>query len=218
MSDAPRPRPVSVLVVDDHPVFRDTLANAVRDDERTRLTGTAADDRTALVSAREDPPDVALVDVHLPTGGGLQLVSTIGQAGLPTRCLMVSGEPDGATVVEAISRGAHGFLTKGAHAAEIIEAVLAVADGGSRFDAAAQDLLAGRIRSRPVTETPQVLTDRERLFLQETAQGLSTQSIADRHSYAAATVRSDLSAIYRKLGVRDRAAAVAEAYRRGIID
>lgn len=63
-----------------------------------------------------------------------------------------------------------------------------------------------------------MFTDRELLFLQDTALGYSTQSIAERQNYSAATVRADLGSIYRKLGVRDRAAAVAEAFRRGLID
>ncbi|WP_372788620.1 response regulator [Paraconexibacter sp.] len=208
---------VSVLVVDDHPVFRDALADGIRASGDLRLSGTASDDREAMVKVRADPPDIALLDVHLPTSGGLELVSTIASAGFATRCVMVSGDPDGPIVVEAVSRGAVGFLTKSASTGEIVTAVRAIARGATCFDADAQGLLAGVLREHGDFRTP-AFTERELQFLQDTAEGYSTGVVAERRNYAPATVRGDLQSIYRKLGVHDRAAAVAEAYRRGLID
>lgn len=206
----------TVVVVDDHPVFRDSLARAIDDAPDLALLGTAATAATGLELIRRERPDVAIVDVHMPGADGVQLTSTLRSAGLATRCLLISGDPSGSLIAEALRRGAAGFLTKGATADEVTEGVREVAAGHARLDDESQTLLVARM-NRDAPEPVEGLTARELDVLRLTAEGRSTQGIAERLCVSQGTVKGELASIYRRLGVRDRAAAVAVAYRRGLI-
>jgi two-component system nitrate/nitrite response regulator NarL len=201
-----RLRRTSVLVAEDHPLFRSALVDALKRRPDIELVGEAADGQEALDLARGLRPDVVLMDARMPTLDGVEVLRSLVSEKLPTRVLMLSAEASGPVVSEAMELGAAGYLTKTADAEQIGNAVSAVAHG--------QTLTT---ESAP-TPTGPALTARECEILALAAEGLSGPAIGRALQVSPATVKSHLKNIYGKLGVTDRAAAVAEGIRRGLVD
>ena len=206
-----------MLVVDDHPLFRDAMARLLRSWAEVEVIGEAASGRAALERIRADPPDVAVVDVRMPDVDGVQLCAAVGRDGLATRILIVSGYDDDELVYAALEAGAAGYVPKDAPRDEMARAVLAVAHGEMAIAARLASGLASQIRIRRERTGP-LLTDREREVLALLAEGKSAPEIGRMLFLATSTVKSHLAHLYEKLGVSDRAAAVAEAMRRGLIE
>lgn len=206
-----------VFVADDHPLFRSAVADAIRGSAELELIGEAANGRDALVAIRPDLPDVAVIDVRMPLLDGLAVLRAVRQAELPTRVLLLTAEADAATVYSAIAEGAAGCLFKDADAAHLCDAIVAVARGETVLAAEVQRAVAEEIRMRNVPDQS-LLTSREHEILVLIAAGLSAPEIAERLVLSPATIRTHLQHLYAKLGVSDRAAAVAAAMRRGIIE
>jgi len=206
-----------VLVVDDHPLFRDAMVRLLRSWAEVEVIGEAASGRAALERIRLDPPDVAVVDVRMPDVDGVQLCAAVGRDGLATRILIVSGYDDDELVYAALEAGASGYLPKDAPRDEVARAVLAVAHGEMAIAPRLAGGLASQIRLRRERTGP-LLTDREREVLALLAEGRSAPEIGRTLYLATSTVKSHLAHLYEKLGVSDRAAAVAEAMRRGLIE
>jgi two-component system nitrate/nitrite response regulator NarL len=206
-----------VLVVDDHPLFRDAMARLLRSWAEVEVIGEAASGRAALERIRRDPPDVAVVDVRMPDVDGVQLCAAVGRDGLATRVLIVSGYDDDELVYAALEAGASGYMPKDAPRDEVARAVLAVAHGEMAIAPRLAGGLASQIRLRRERTGP-LLTDREREVLALLADGRSAPEIGRTLFLATSTVKSHLAHLYEKLGVSDRAAAVAEAMRRGLIE
>lgn len=211
-----RPR-VSVMVADDHPVYREGIVRAVKERPELELIAEAATGREALQAIRGLRPDVAILDMRLPELDGRQVLNVIERERLPTRVLFVSAYMDSEIVYAAIGAGARGYLSKEATRQRICEAVTAIARGGTLLAAELHDGLAREIKLRSSDETP-VLTPREQEILALTAEGLSAPEIGRRLYLSPATVKTHLQHLYGKLGVSDRAAAVAEAMRRGLLE
>jgi two-component system, NarL family, nitrate/nitrite response regulator NarL len=209
--------PVRVLVADDHPLFRRGVVNAV--DQRAELTlvGEYGDGEAALAAIRESRPDVALLDVRMPTLSGLEVLEAVVAEDLPTRIVLLSGYPDADAVYRALTAGASGFLAKSAPGPEICERLLAVMRGETVLAPEVQSELAGQLRTRAQPGAP-LLSPREQEILQLIAAGELAPDIAQRLGLSPATVRTHLQHLYEKLGVSDRAAAVAVAMRRGMLD
>ncbi len=212
-----RPARVRVLVADDHPLFREAVVRAVRERPDLELVGEAADGRAALDAIRELGPDVAVVDVKMPELDGLRVLNAVTRDGLPTRVVLLTAFLDGSTAFAAVAGGAAGFLSKDADRRRITDTIAAVSRGETVIGPEAQAGLAEEIRARGAKERPG-LSDREREVLVHIAAGRSAPEIARLLFLSPATVKSHLGALYEKLGVSDRAAAVAEAMRRGLIE
>jgi two-component system, NarL family, nitrate/nitrite response regulator NarL len=210
MSRAGRLRRISVLVADDHPLFRSTLVEVLRRRPDLELVGEAEDGQQALELARALRPDVVLMDARMPRLDGLEVLRSLVSEELPTRVLMLSAEASGAAVSRAMAMGAAGYLAKTAHADVIGDAVSAVGRGETLTDDPAAEREQSRNGSR--------LTAREREILVLAAEGRSGPQIGDELEVSPATVKTHLKNIYGKLGVTDRAAAVAEGIRRGLLD
>jgi len=206
-----------VLVVDDHPLFRDAMVRLLRSWAEVEVIGEAASGRAALERIRRDPPDVAVVDVRMPDVDGVQLCAAVGRDGLATRVLIVSGYDDDELVYAALEAGASGYMPKDAPRDEVARAVLAVAHGEMAIAPRLAGGLASQIRLRRERTGP-LLTDREREVLALLADGRSAPEIGRTLFLATSTVKSHLAHLYEKLGASDRAAAVAEAMRRGLIE
>lgn len=206
-----------MLVVDDHPLFRDAMVRLLRSWAEVEVIGEAASGRAALERIRRDPPDVAVVDVRMPDVDGVQLCAAVGRDGLATRVLIVSGYDDDELVYAALEAGASGYMPKDAPRDEVARAVLAVAHGEMAIAPRLAGGLASQIRLRRERTGP-LLTDREREVLALLADGRSAPEIGRTLFLATSTVKSHLAHLYEKLGVSDRAAAVAEAMRRGLIE
>ncbi len=207
---------VRVLVADDHPLFRLSVARAIQMHPQLMLVGEAQDGREALASLRELRPDVAVVDLRMPGLDGTQIVEAVRVESLPTRVLVLTGHLQGESVYRALQLGAAGVLSKLADVATLTDAVLAVARGETVMAPDAQDAIAAQIRLRAESDQPP-LTARERQVLALVAEGGSVAVIAEQLHVSQSTVKTHLEHVYRKLGVSERAAAVAEAMRRGIL-
>jgi two-component system nitrate/nitrite response regulator NarL len=209
--------PVRVVVADDHPFFRDGVARGLTMSGRVRVVAEVEDGRAALEAIRAERPDVALVDYDMPGVDGLGVVRATVRDGLPTRVLLLSAHTDSPIVFQALQEGAAGYVSKDARRSEIVEAVLDVARGRTVVPPALAAGLAGEIRIRAQSQGP-VLSERERQVLQGYARGLSMPQVAAELFIGVSTVKTHTQRLYEKLGVSERAAAVAEAMRRGLLE
>lgn len=210
-------RRVRVLVADDHPLFREAIVRTVRERPEFELVAEAADGRAALAAIRELAPDVAVIDLKMPQLDGLAVVAAVRRDALPTRIVLLSAFLDGAVVVQEVAAGAAAYLSKEAGRREIADAVAAVARGETVLSPEAQAGIAAQLRQRGTQERP-LLSPREREVLGHVAAGRGAPEIARRLQLSPATVKGHLQGLYEKLGVSDRAAAVAEAMRRGLLE
>ena len=207
----------TVLVADDHPVFRDGLVRALRSRPEFDVVGEAADGREALDAIRELQPAVALLDVKMPGLDGAAVARALRRDGEATRVVLISAHAPSDLVYRAISLGAAAYLSKEATRDQICETVAAVARGETRLTPEIQTELVRQIQMRSVGDRP-VLSPREREVLVLIAEGLSAPDIAKRLYLSPATVKTHLQSLYEKLEVSDRAAAVATAMRLGLLE
>ena len=213
----PSGRKVTAVVVDDHAFFRDGLTRGLLDSGLITVVGEAADGRSALDVIRSEQPDVAVVDYQMPVLDGLAVVHAVVRDRLRTRILLLSAITDSGVVFRALEQGAAGYLGKDARRSEIVDAVLAVAAGKTVVPAELAAGLAGEIRLRSQQSRP-VLSEREQQVLVAFSRGLSIPQTAAELFIAPSTVKTHTQRLYEKLGVSDRAAAVAEAMRRGLLE
>ena len=206
-----------VVVADDHPVYRDGLVRDWADSERIEVVGSSGDGVQALELILRERPDVAVLDLRLPGMDGLSVLAQLRDRGSRTRVLILTAYVDSSTVFRAFSLGARGFMEKVASFEEIAEAVTIIAEGRTVMASVAQDIIADELREREVREARPSLTSREVEILRLAAEGNSSQQIAVGLHISIATVKTHLQHIYEKLGVGDRAAAVAQALRSGIL-
>ena len=211
---APR---TTVLVADDHPVYREGIVRAVKERPELELVGEVATGREALELITALRPDVAILDMMMPGLDGRRVLNAIERERIATRVLFVSAYLDSEIVFAAIGGGARGYLSKEATRQQICDAVSAIARGETVLAPEVQTGLAREIQLRSNDDRP-VLTAREREVLRLTADGLSAPEIGERLFLSPATVKTHLQHLYGKLGVSDRAAAVAEAMRRGLLE
>jgi len=209
---------MSVVIADDHPVYREGLVRIVREQPEFELAAECRDGDEALAAIEAKAPDVGLLDLHLPGRDGINVLRELRLRGhTATRVVMLSVSDDGATVHEAIAAGAVGYLVKEAGPNEIRDALKAVASGRTVLPARLHAGLAAEIKEQAeALESP--LSAREQEVLRLTAEGRSAREIAAQLIVSTATVKTHLQHIYEKLDVSDRAAAVAKAMRRGLLD
>jgi two-component system nitrate/nitrite response regulator NarL len=211
---APR---VSVYVGEDHPIYLEGLVRALRQRPEFDVVGTSGDGRQALEDIRGLTPDVAILDENMPGLRGNDVLQAISRDGLTTRVVMLSASVDSQVVFRAVANGVSAYLTKDSDRATICDAVSAVARGQTVLAPQVQAGLAGEVRLRE-HETRPALSAREHEILEKCSLGLSAPDIARDLQISAATVKTHLRNIYEKLGVSERAAAVAEAMRRGLLE
>jgi two-component system, NarL family, nitrate/nitrite response regulator NarL len=208
---------VRVLAADEQPLYRDALARAIGGRPELELVGEAGDGREALEAISASSPDVALIGSTLDGLSGEQVLNAVARDRLRTRVVMLSARPEPRQVYAALADGAAGYLTKDADARELCDAITAVARGRTVLSPGLQAGVAEEIRLRTPHERP-VMSARERETLALIAEGLSAPDIARVLHLSTATVKTHLRHIYEKLGVSERAAAVAEAMRRGLLE
>jgi two-component system, NarL family, nitrate/nitrite response regulator NarL len=209
---------VTVVIADDHPLYRDGLARAVSSRPDLELVAESGDGRETLELIRRLEPDVAVLDLHMPGLEGVAIVEAVRRDQLPTRALMLSAAVESALVYRAVAAGAAGYWSKEADRTVICDAIAAVARGESVLDPALQAGVFTEIHGREVDDERPVLTEREREILNLIASGLTAPTIGKQLFLSPATVKTHLGHLYEKLGVGDRAAAVAEAMRRGLLE
>lgn len=207
-----------VLIADDHPLFREAIVRVIEERPDLELVAEAADGRAALDKIRELVPDVAVIDVRMPELDGSDVLVALREEGLPTNVVFLSAFLDSKTVYEAVAAGAKAYLSKEAGSEEIVEAIAAAARGDTILGPEVQTGLAEQIRFREESDARPRLSDREHEVLRLIAQGLSAPEIGERIHLSTATVKTHLQHLYEKLGVSERAAAVAEGMRRGLVE
>jgi two-component system, NarL family, nitrate/nitrite response regulator NarL len=179
--------------------------------------GETGDGRAALAAIGSEQPDVAVVDGTIEGPSGEQVLRAVAREGLLTRVVLIAARPEPGDVYAALADGAAGYLTKEADARELCDAISAVARGRTVVAPELQAGIASEIRMRGRRERP-LMSERERQTLRLIADGLSAPAIGRRLHLSTATVKTHLQHIYDKLGVSERAAAVAEAMRRGLLE
>lgn len=210
---------VRVLIVDDHPIFRDGLRTALGGTDEIEVVGEAGDIEEALVAIDALSVDVVLMDLNLPGTTGIEGTRML-RARSECAVLVLTMQSDDDSLFAAIRAGAAGYLLKGADRAEVIRAVVGVANGEAVFGPqVAGRMLATLSGRRPASAPPFAeLTDREHDILDLVARGLGNQAIARRLSLAPKTVRNNVSTILGKLHAADRGEAIERARRQGLGD
>jgi two-component system nitrate/nitrite response regulator NarL len=207
---------IRVLVADDHPVYRQGLVQTIQERPEFELVGEAADGAEALERIKELGPDVVLLDLQLPELDGIGVLKALDDE-LKSRVLVLSAYAEAGIIYEALEQGAGGYLTKGAAAEEICDAVLKAAAGEKVLSPGLDQKLVGQIGRQHASDQTD-LSAREAEILALMADGLSVAAICERLHISDGTVRTYLRRAYEKLGVSTRPAAIAEAMRRGILD
>jgi two-component system nitrate/nitrite response regulator NarL len=207
---------ISVSIVDPHPLYRRGLAELVRRHPGMRLIG----DVSAGWSADElerSAPDVLVADPVLLKPRGYPLLRALAARRVATRVLLLASVAHDGDAYEALAAGACGFLSKGSEERDVIDAIHRVARGETVIARELQGDVATDIRMREATPRP-VLSPREHQILSLSADGLTAPQMGARLHLSPATVKTHMLNLYGKLGVDERAAAVAQGIRRGLIE
>lgn len=211
---------IRVLIADDHAMFRDGLRAVLEHQDDMSLVGEANDAESAIRLAGELRPDVILMDLQLPGRSGVEATRDIRASQPAVKVIALSMYHDAGTVDAMVQAGAQGYVLKEARAAELMEAIRAVAGGGAAFHPSVAAQMLERYRQMASGDASRTLgefSERELSLLRLLAEGENNRSIAARLHLSEQTVKNLLSDIYRKLGVRTRSEAVAVALRQGVI-
>ncbi len=209
MSDS---APIRLLIVDDHPVVRDGLRGMFTGDPAFEVVGEAANGADAVTQAAGLHPDVVLMDLRMPGVDGVTAITRMAERGVTARVLVLTTYDTERDVLPAIEAGATGYLLKDTPQEDLCRAVRAAARGEATLSPSVATRLLGQVRA-PAKEP---LSQRELEVLDLVAHGSTNRETAARLFISEATVKSHLLHIYAKLGVNDRAAAVAAAFDRGL--
>lgn len=207
---------ISLLIVDDHPVVRDGLRGMFESAPGFVVLGEAASGEEALERAAALDPDVVLMDLRMPGGGGVAAIAHLTRTGARAKVLVLTTYDTDSDTLPAIEAGATGYLLKDAPRDELFTAVRAAAEGRTVLSPAVASRLVSAVRT-PRAPGNEALSAREREVLALVAKGTPNREIARELFISEATVKTHLTHLYAKLGVNDRAAAVATAYERGIL-
>ncbi|KIF67888.1 LuxR family transcriptional regulator [Streptomyces sp. AcH 505] len=209
-------RTITLILVDDHPVVRDGLRGMFESAPGFAVLGEAAGGVEGVELALRLDPDVVLMDLRMPDGGGVAAIAELARRGARAKVLVLTTYDTDSDTLPAIEAGATGYLLKDAPREELFTAVRAAADGRTVLSPAVASRLVSRVRT-PAAGGVEPLSAREREVLELVARGTSNREIAKELFISEATVKTHLTHLYGKLGVKDRAAAVAVAYDRRIL-
>lgn len=219
----PSTRPVRVLIVDDHRLFREGMRAILESEASVEVVGEAESGQEALARADELAPDVVLMDIHMPDMSGVEATRSLTAEHEDIRVIMVTMLEEDASVFAAMRAGARGYILKGAGKREVLRAIAAVAEGEALLGPAVASRLMDffhSLESQPVegaaAQLFPELTERELEVLGLLAAGENSTQIAERLSLSPKTVSNHLSHIYGKLQVADRAEAMLKARQAGL--
>ncbi|KOV61665.1 response regulator [Streptomyces sp. MMG1121] len=207
---------VTLLIVDDHPVVRDGLRGMFESAPGFTVLGEATNGVEAVARATALDPDVILMDLRMPGGPGVDAIRELTGRGARAKVLVLTTYDTDSDTLPAIEAGATGYLLKDAPRDELFTAVRAAAEGRTVLSPAVASRLVHAVRA-PRAPASEPLSAREREVLTLVARGTSNREIARELFISEATVKTHLTHLYAKLGVNDRAAAVAVGYDRGIL-
>lgn len=206
---------IRVFVADDHELVRCALRATLDAEEDLEVVGEAGDTDSAISGVEQARPDVLLLDMRMPGGGGVVVCNEVRERCPDTRVVILTSFDDNHEVFGALSAGATGYLLKDTRPARIVEAVREVSEGKFVFhDAVAERAAEGLARDRQVLDP---LSEREVEVLQLMADGLSNKQVSSTLWISETTVKSHVGNILRKLGQTDRTNAVLTGLREGLV-
>lgn len=214
--------PITVLLVEDDPLFRMGLALAIRNHPELELMGEVEDGESALKAIREQPPQIVLLDIGLPGLGGEETLARLKRAYPQVRVLVLTSREEASMVQKMLQAGADGYCLKGIAPDHLVTVIKEVSAGNGWFDSK----VLGYMREALTTESTAsaggvgpaaALTEREREVLQWIARGASNPEIGQHLHISSGTVRVHVHAILRKLGASDRTQAVVLALKQCLI-
>lgn len=214
----------SILIIDDHPLFREGLKSIIAGDRQFVVAGEAGNARTGFQMARKIKPDVALVDISLPDESGMQLTQRIRRTLPDTRVMIISMHSKIDYIVEAFQAGATGYVVKESAAGRLVQGLRAVIDGEYFLDSSISHEVVERLMKSPVREARVSdsdygrLTPREQEIMRMLAEGLGKATIADRLCISIKTVENHRSNIMKKLDLHSAMDLVRYAAKLGLID
>lgn len=211
--------PLRILVADDHPMFRDGVRSMLLSAPDMERVGEAETGEEAAALAAKLRPDVVVMDIQMPGGGGIEATKKIKEALPETNVLMVTMFEDDATVFAAMRAGASGYVLKGANYEEMLRAIKAAGNGEAIFSPKLAlrlvDFFSGKAKSAAPEAFPE-LSGRERETLDLIARGMKNAEIAKQLYLSPKTVRNNVSSILHKLHAADRAEAIIRAREAGM--
>lgn len=213
-------RMLRIVIADDHDLFREGLKQLLETVEDLTVVGEASTGRQAVLLVEKHRPDVVLMDISMPEMDGIEATETIVARGLNTPVIVLTMYADDEYAIHAIRAGAKGYLLKSSRSDEVIRAIRLAAAGGSAIDPALGAVLMRefqRLLNRSPGETKQQLSSREQQFLELLVRGHNNRQIASELELAESTVKNNLSALFQKIGVRDRTQAVLYAISNGLV-
>ena len=199
-----------VFVLDDHELIRRAVRALVEVEDDLEFSGEGATVAEGLAAMSNAPPDVAIVDLRLPDGDGIDVCRELRSSHPDTKCLILTSTTDEAAVMSAVLAGAAGFLVKDATGPQIVDAIRQVAAGNSLLDPAITGQVLERLRGEPA----RTLTEQEEKLLELLSEGLTNREMAERMHLAEKTVRNYMSNLFTKLGVKHRTQAALYGARR----
>jgi DNA-binding NarL/FixJ family response regulator len=202
--------PIRLLVVDDHPLFREGLAHTLGAEEGFKIVAQAEDGTTAIDLWESVQPDVTLIDVSMPGMDGIETVRQLRSRHADAKLLMLTSSEDQEDVIAALDAGASGYVTKSVRFVDLVAAVREAHHGGRPLGEAIARKLAARDRSSP-------LTPRELEVLKLLREGLTFVEIGQRLAITERTARAHVGAIKEKLGAANTAQAVARGFEHGLL-
>ena len=211
-----RGRAISVVVADNHPLYRAGLVEVIGERADLELVAVCCGGAEALEQIRAHAPDTALLDLRMADLDGIAVVNALVRSRSRTRVVILSAYDDGESVHAALSAGAAGYLTKDTDREEICDALTAAVNGDAVVSPSLSAVLFEHMR-RQAAPAPPKLGEREAEVMRLTAEGLSSIEIGRALGIAPATVKTHLQRVYGKLEVTDRASMVATAFRMGLL-
>ena len=210
---------IGILLVDDQELVRAGLRLILSPHDDLSILGEAADGRAGVDAARMLRPDVVLMDIRMPVLDGIEATRQLRRDEAPPYILALTTFEDDDVLWGAIEAGAAGFVLKDAPATDLVGAIRVTARGGCWFDPRVASRVMAVVRQRGASPGPSLdaLTDREREVLGLVASGANNAEIAGSLFLSERTVKGHISAIFMKLGVRDRPAAIIRAYDAGLV-
>ena len=210
-----------VLLADDHAIVRRGLRSLLETEPGLSIVGEAADGLEALRLCEETHPDVLIVDIAMPRLNGIDLAARAQKLEPPPRTLILSMHSDESYIIRALAAGARGYLLKESTDEDLLPAIRAVAAGRPFFSAAVASVLMEdymrQLKTRGLTDSHHLLTDREKEVLQLLAEGRSNKEVATLLDLSVSTVETHRANLMQKLNLHNTAEIVLYAVRKGII-
>jgi DNA-binding NarL/FixJ family response regulator len=202
-----------VFLLDDHEIVRRGLRELLEGEDDLTVVGEAGNADEAYARVAETRPDVAVLDVRLPDGNGIEVCREIRSGHPETQCLMLTSFADDEALFSAIMAGAAGYLLKQIRGPDLVDGIRRVGRGESLLDPAVTARVLERIRTKPAEDELSALTDQERKILDLVAEGMTNRQIGERIYLAEKTVKNYVSTMLTKLGMSRRSEAAAYAAR-----